>query len=405
MSLIVAAVLLLATNTGAGNPAEGEAGAQAYGGSAGGVGLAEAPMVAVYPSADEPPPAQTLQFAAYSRDDPGASTFSVDHAADFIDGVAVKWGKKHGCVTCHTNGHYLMAPAELFHDRPAYAEVRDFAAEFVDSWDAAGVPDTEIAVATRAFLAISDAQMGMDLQPATLKALDEAWNQQSVEGHWVNWVKCNWPPFEQDDHYGVTLVAVAMGMAPASYTNADPARTGVKRLLTYLREYPPIEIHHKAMMLWAARYYPELVSEANALQWIRALSDLQRADGGWASGDLGRWRQLEGRPSDPPVLAESDGYGTGFVLFVLMQAGVPPSDPRIAKGVAWLKRNQQADGKWYTNSLRNEPDTSNFLTHTGTTFALKALVASGAAGNKAPQARQSRQSRHSESVLPYNVRY
>ena len=110
-------------------------------------------------------------------------------------------------------------------------------------------------------------------------------------------------------------------------------------------------------------------------RWSEELFDLQQADGGFASGLLGTWRQRQGEPSDPPVNVESDGYGTGFVVFVLRQAGVPADDPRIQKGVAWLETHQRADGHWWTQSLRNEPDTSNFLTHTGTTFALKALAA------------------------------
>ena len=39
--------------------------------------------------------------------------------------------------------------------------------------------------------------------------------------------------------------------------------------------------------------------------------------------------------------------------------------------------HQRAEGHWWTQSLRNESDTSNFLTHAGTTFALKALAATG----------------------------
>ncbi len=74
------------------------------------------------------------------------------------------------------------------------------------------------------------------------------------------------------------------------------------------------------------------------------------------------------------VNPNGDGYGTGFVMYVLLQAGVPVSDGQIQKGLEWLRNNQQADGKWFTNSLRNEVRTSNFLTHTGTTFALKVLA-------------------------------
>lgn len=135
------------------------------------------------------------------------------------------------------------------------------------------------------------------------------------------------------------------------------------------------------MMLWASAYHADLVNTDQSNQWIDEIMALQRSDGGWASGSLGVWRQLQGRPSDPPVGIESDGYGTGFIVFVLREAGVPASDPSIQDGIAWLKTHQQIDGKWFTQSLRNEPDTSNFLTHTGTTFALKALIAGDLSGN------------------------
>ena len=334
------------------------------------------------------PPEDAAPYAAYSVDDP-AGEFDIERAAQFLDGVAVKWGAKHGCVTCHTNGHYLIAPASVFKDRPAATAVRDFAEDWILSWDEIGFPDTEIVVAPAAFLAINNMQMNGELRPATLKALDAAWSLQSTEGHWPNWVKCNWPPFEQDDHYGVTLMVIAMGIAPESYTHAEPAQTGIARLLSWLSSHEPEEVHHRAMMLWAGKYYDGLVSDAQRTQWTDELLALQKDSGGWASGDLGRWRQRAPESGDiseldpelvdreyPPVMIDpnGDGYGTGFVTYVLLQAGVPPSHPQIQKSVAWLKSNQQADGKWFTNSLRNEIWTSNFLTHTGTTFALKALA-------------------------------
>jgi squalene-hopene/tetraprenyl-beta-curcumene cyclase len=333
-------------------------------------------------------PDDLAPYAKYSADDP-AGEFDIERAAQFIDGVAVKWGNKHGCVTCHTNGHYLMVPPKIFKDRPAAMDVRMFAEEWINSWDEIGLPDTEIVVAPAAFLTINNMQMDGELRPATLKALDEAWSLQSAEGHWDNWVKCNWPPFEQDDHYGVTLVTVAMGMAPESYTSVEPARTGIRRLLNYLRNNGPEEVHHRAMLLWAGKYHEGLVSAADRRLWIDELLSLQKASGGWAAGDLGRWRQRAPESGDlglldpeliereyPPVMVNpnGDGYGTGFVMYVLLQAGVPESNSQIQKGLEWLRNNQHADGKWFTNSLRNEVDTSNFLTHTGTTFALKVLA-------------------------------
>lgn len=333
-------------------------------------------------------PEDLAPYAQYSADDP-AGEFSIERAAQFIDGVAVKWGGKHGCVTCHTNGHYLMAPPKIFKDRSAAAEVRDFAEDWIGSWDDIGLPRDDVVVAPAAFLTINNIQMDGELRPATLHALDEVWSLQSAEGHWPNWLKCNWPPFEQDDHYGVTLMAIAMGMAPKSYTSIEPARTGVQRLLEYLRINQPEEVHHRAMMLWAGKYYEELFTADVRRLWIDELLALQKESGGWASGDLGRWRQRAPESGDismldpetvereyPPVMVNpnGDGYGTGFVMYVLLQAGVPESNLQIQKGLEWLRQNQQADGKWFTNSLRNKVSTANFLTHTGTVFALKVLA-------------------------------
>jgi squalene-hopene/tetraprenyl-beta-curcumene cyclase len=331
--------------------------------------------------------APEIVFGPYSREDSLAEEYSAERAALFLDRVATDWGKKYQCVTCHTNGYYLTAPPELFRDRPAFREARQQAQDFVDAWEAftpnsilavlgyADVPETYV-VATAAFLAINDAAFGDELAGATLRALDRAWEMQDEEGAWPGWIICNWPPFESDEHYGATLMAIAVGMTPVSYRKTQRARDGMARIRAWLVNHNPTEIHQKAMLLWAAKLQPDLVEDPARERWIAELSELQRADGGWASGELGRWRQLEGDPSDPPVGVESDGYGTGFVTFVLRQAGVPASDPRIRRGIAWLKTHQRVDGNWWTQSLRNEPDTSNFLTHTGTTFALKALAAS-----------------------------
>ncbi|MEC8962785.1 MAG: squalene--hopene cyclase [Pseudomonadota bacterium] len=333
-------------------------------------------------------PDYSAPYAEYSADDP-LGEFDIERAAQFVDGVAVKWGVKHDCVTCHTNGHYLMVPPKLFRHRPAAKDVLDFAEGWIDSWEEKGLPRTEIVVGPAAFLTINNMQMDGRLRPATRNALDEVWRLQSEEGHWEDWLKCEWPPFEQDDHYGVTLLTIAMGMAPESYTSVEPAQTGIRRMLDYLQRYAPEEVHHRAMMLWAGKYFDGLVSAGEREHWIDELLKLQKTSGGWASGDLGRWRQRAPETGGyshldpklvereyPPVMIDpnGDGYGTGFVLYVLLQAGVPVSHDQIQQGLAWLRQNQQADGKWFTNSLRNETDTSNFLTHTGTIFALMALA-------------------------------
>lgn len=323
-------------------------------------------------------------LGTYARDDAVSETFSLERAADFVDGAAVSWGNHYGCVTCHTNGFYLTLPASIASDRPAYRKTQEQARAFMSSWpsmedahhDDTFLEDTYV-VATAAFLAISELQTGGELSVSTIEGLDRAWRLQEPEGHWKNWVVCNWPPFESDYHFGVTLMAIVWGMAPDSYRDTAVASEGMTRIRRYLEDNEPVHPQNRGMLLWASSYVDGLVTQEQRSAWVEELRGLQREDGGWASGDLGAWRQQTGTPDEPDVHVESDGYGTGFVMFVLMQASVQPSDPVIEQGVSWLTSHQRERGHWWTQSLRNAPDTANFLTHTGTTFALKALEAAG----------------------------
>ena len=98
---------------------------------------------------------------------------------------------------------------------------------------------------------------------------------------------------------------------------------------------------------------------------------LQRPDGGWAFASLGNWRRSDGKPQDTQT---SDGYGTGFAVYVLRMAGLPAEHPQIQKGVDWLKTHQRASGRWYTRSASK--DSKHYVTHEGTAFALMALAES-----------------------------
>ena len=97
---------------------------------------------------------------------------------------------------------------------------------------------------------------------------------------------------------------------------------------------------------------------------------LQRDDGGWALATLGDRQRADKGTQDTE---HSDGYGTGFVVFVLRRAGTPASDARVQKAVAWLKANQRESGRWITRSLNK--DNHHFISHAGTAFAVMALKA------------------------------
>lgn len=303
-------------------------------------------------------------------DEPIAKEFSLDRAVHFLDSAALQWQKQRKCFTCHTNLAYLYARPCISIDAQAHQQVRSFAEELVNErWQAQGPRwDAEV-VAMAAALAVNDAASTLNLHPTTKVALDRMWTLQREDGGW-DWLKCSWPPFEYDDHYGVTLAAIAVGVAPDDYDQSDVARAGIAGIRKYLSNHPPENLHHRAMVLWASTYHDELISDEERTACCTDLFALQKQDGGWSAATLGDWKRADASEQDTLT---SDGYGTGFVLYVLRQAGIPKSDVRLQRGIAWLKANQRESGRWISRSLYK--DSKHFLSHAGSAFAVMALAA------------------------------
>jgi squalene-hopene/tetraprenyl-beta-curcumene cyclase len=72
---------------------------------------------------------------------------------------------------------------------------------------------------------------------------------------------------------------------------------------------------------------------------------------------------------------ESDGYATGFAVYVLRRAGVPAGDARVQRGISWLKTHQRQSGRWFTPSQAWH--TQHLIANAGTAFAVLALDACG----------------------------
>ncbi|MCS7046076.1 MAG: hypothetical protein NZO58_06945, partial [Gemmataceae bacterium] len=71
----------------------------------------------------------------------------------------------------------------------------------------------------------------------------------------------------------------------------------------------------------------------------------------------------------------SDGYATGFLIYVLRRSGVPADHPALQRGIAWLKSNQRESGRWFARSLFK--DNKHYLSHAATAFAIMALAECG----------------------------
>ena len=300
-------------------------------------------------------------------DEPLAKEFSLEKAVTFMDSASLTWLKQRQCFTCHTNYAYLYARPQVDAQVAAHDTVRKAAEELVEKRWVEKKPrwDAEV-VATAAALAFNDAATTGKLAPQTRLALDKMWSVQREDGGW-KWLNCGWPPMESDDHYGACLAALAVAVAPENYRQTPAAQAGIAKLKVYLEKNPAPTLHHTMILLWASSAGEPFLTIEQSKAAVDKLLTLQQADGGWRLPSLGDWKRDNGDEQSK----DSDGYGSGFTIYVLRQAGIPADDARLQKGVKWLKEHQRESGRWFTHSLKKE--SQHFISHAGTAFAVMAI--------------------------------
>jgi hypothetical protein len=96
---------------------------------------------------------------------------------------------------------------------------------------------------------------------------------------------------------------------------------------------------------------------------VQRIVDQQKADGGW---------------SQTPDAA-SDAFATGQALYALAEAGLPATDPHVAKAQTFLVRSQDAHGSWAMASRPGGPGGKSAknlapIVHVGTAWAVMGLM-------------------------------
>ncbi len=309
-----------------------------------------------------------------SPDEPLRKEYSAKLAARSLDTSALSWQKRRKCGTCHTNVAYLMARPSLKKLSPPSKEVRHFFEKMVEKrWVDIGPRwDAEVVV-TASHLAANDKLTTGKLSPITKKAFQRMWEIQQEDGSW-DWLLCGWPPMESDPHYGVTIAAIGVGMAPDRYAKSEEAKNGIAAIKKYLKNNPPPSLHHQAMVLWASTQLDGLMTKEEQEKALNELLALQLPDGGWATAHFFKgWKGHKRKDDLKQELNKSDGYGTGFVVYVARQAGIPAKDKRLQKAIQWLKTNQRESGRWFTPSPTK--DSKHLITNFGTAFAVMAIEA------------------------------
>jgi len=335
-------------------------------------------------------PANQYEFkkivvSAAKATEPKLDQVSVEKAVDYLEKGTVAWSKKRNCVSCHTNGSYMLIRPMLISrlGKPS-AEMRDF---FIQETTRLEKLDPKRLMASTfparvayvaAGLASWDRFVTKKRSPETDRAIDLMLKIQSQDGSWGN-LTC-WPPLESSHYHSATVAATAIGLAPGWLESkaTSEQKKQFEQLKKYLVTAEPANDYQRLLLLWTATYVSDLLPKSDRDKLVEMVLKHQQADGGWSIrtfstpekwGGGNRAKKLRAEPefAKPP----SDGHQTGLALIVLQASGVPANHPQLQRGADWLLKNQRASGRWWTRSLNT--DSYHFITYSGTIYPLLAL--------------------------------
>lgn len=325
-------------------------------------------------------------------------------AAGYLDRRESQWmtwpstARDHGthCVSCHTAMPYALARPTLHAtltektlssgERTLIDNVRKRVELWKDVQPYYGSMPAQSrgteAVLNALILASYDAESGQ-LTADTQAAFDHMWEtQQAVgddRGAWP-WIQFDNEPWEAPDspYYGACIAAVAVGIAPENYRLTPEIQQNLKMLREYLnRESAAQTPINRVALLWASAKFPGLLTSAQQHSIVDEALSKQRADGGWSLSSLvGTWQRNDGTP----LVADSDGYATGLIVFALEETGISREDLHVKQGLSWLVRNQSRwGGRWPAYSLnrrRYNPfsNVAGFMDDAATAYAVLALT-------------------------------
>jgi squalene-hopene/tetraprenyl-beta-curcumene cyclase len=318
---------------------------------------------------------------------------SLKAAVDYMEQGALSWVREKSCINCHTTGPYMAERPYLnaYYGLPNKEVWEDFASDipvgkkpkptvkhgkehvsggFISVWRALGLAEWDRLVEHK-------------LSPETEKALQDMLNRQMPNGAFATVGEAEIPYITTD--FELTVQAVrTMAVAPGWLAGqTDPAvLQQVEKMKQYMRGEKFKNDYDRLLRLQVEPLMPDVFSDSEVAESLALLSSRQHEDGGWSLRDMSApedWSfnmtpEILGIFKKLPDAAkpESDPYMTAFAIVLMRELGIAKEDPRIQKGLAWLKREQRISGRWWMHSLYRE--TYHYITYIATAQAMKAFA-------------------------------
>ncbi|MBM3823041.1 MAG: terpene cyclase/mutase family protein [Verrucomicrobia bacterium] len=318
-------------------------------------------------------------------------------AAKYLEQGALTWVREKSCVNCHTTGPYLTertawtkqfgpASAEVHHDFVGSVPKEVKPAKETETRGHKHYPSTFYSVWRSLGLAEWDRHITGKLSEPTERSMRDLFEHQSENGAFVSHGEVEIPHITTD--FELSLQAArAMTAAPGWLAGLkDETLMGrVAKLKEYLRTGAPKNDFDRILKLQLAHYLPELVPAKERDAALALLSAKQHADGGWSIRDMSAVNDWHFEMSKTVVdlinglpdaqNPESDAYMTALAVVLLRQSNVPTADPRIQRGLTWLRREQRESGRWWMHSLYR--GNYHYITYIAKAQAVKAFALCG----------------------------
>lgn len=266
------------------------------------------------------------------------------------------WLADRSCaLSCHTTVPFVLASEHLGPEAELTREaVLDRVAARVQGWDAAapwyaGSPE-KVAQSRGTESILNALALATQDHPEAPRAIEHLAQTQRSDGGW-DWLDFGLAPWEDDEAEvaGAALAAVALASTDAP---PDPTVAAVRSYLGAQLDRRRRPLHSTLALLWAEATLGQVLPCKQTIPTAKTVVDAQRRDGSWAR----------------------DPYLTALATYVLSLYFDDGSQAAVAKGRAWLREQQGADGSWAGHSPnRRDPFNDQLATDAATAFAVLAL--------------------------------